>query len=63
LNFWIDFLDSSGDIGKYSTRAIGQRPKNVNDSDVTSIYYRKVPNLILVDPDSTYASILNDSGT
>lgn len=46
LNFWIDFLDTTGDIGRFSVKAIGQRPKNVNDSDVTSIYYRKVPNLI-----------------
>lgn len=46
INFWIDFLETSGELSKYAVRAIGQRPKNVNDSDITSIYYRKVPNLI-----------------
>jgi hypothetical protein len=49
LNFWFDFLDTTGDLGKYSVRAIGQRPKNVNNSNVKSIYYREVPNFIFVD--------------
>jgi hypothetical protein len=49
INFWIDFLDTSGEMGRYSVRAIGQRPKNINDSNITSIYYRKVPNLIYYD--------------
>ena len=46
LNFWFDFLDSSGDIGRFSVKAIGQRPKNVNNTKLTSIYYRSIPNLI-----------------
>lgn len=46
INFWIDFLDTTGELGRYSVRAIGQRSKNVNDTSITSIYYRKVPNLI-----------------
>ena len=57
INFWFDFLDTTGDIGRYSVRAIGQRPKNVNDTSITSIYYRKVPNLIYYnseDKDSIY---------
>jgi hypothetical protein len=33
-------------LERYSVKAIGQRPKNINDSKITSIYYRKVPNLI-----------------
>ena len=49
MNFWFDFLDTTGDLGKYSVRAIGQRPKNVNNSNVKSIYYREVPNFIFVD--------------
>ena len=49
LNFWFDFLDTTGDLGKYSVRAIGQRPKNVNNSNIKSIYYRQTPNFIFVD--------------
>ena len=47
LNFWIDFLDSdNSELDKYAIYAIGDRPKVVNDTNVKSIYYRNVPNLI-----------------
>ena len=48
LPFWIDFLDTTGSLGRFATRAIGQRTKSVNDDKITSIYYRKVPGLIFV---------------
>ena len=40
------FKKSQKDLGEYSISAIGDRPKVVNDSNVKSIYYRNVPNLI-----------------
>lgn len=52
LNYWLDFLDCNigaeeeGELGQYAISAIGNRPKVVNDSNVKSIYYRNVPNLI-----------------
>lgn len=49
LNFWFDFLDTEGDLGKYSIKAIGDRPKAVNDNDVNSIYYRTTPNVLFFD--------------
>lgn len=56
LNFWFDFLDTTGDLGKYSVRAIGQRPKNINNSNIKSIYYKRVPDLIFVDSNSKQSS-------
>ena len=56
LNFWFDFLDTTGELSKYSVRAIGQRPKNVNNSNVRAIYYRGVPNLIFVNRDDEEAT-------
>lgn len=56
LNFWFDFLDTTGELSKYSVRAIGQRPKNVNNSNVRAIYYRGVPNLIFVNRDDEDAT-------
>ena len=56
LNFWFDFLDTTGELSKYSVRAIGQRPKNVNNSNVKAIYYRGVPNLIFVNRDDEDAT-------
>lgn len=56
LNFWFDFLDTTGELSRYSVRAIGQRPKNVNNSNVRAIYYRGVPNLIFVNRDDEEAT-------
>ena len=46
LNFWFDFLDNGGELMKYSSHAIGNRPKAVNDSNVKSIYFRETPTII-----------------
>jgi hypothetical protein len=39
LNFWIDFYDAGNELSKYSINTIGDRPKVVNDSKVSSVYY------------------------
>ena len=50
LNFWIDFLDTQGELHKFSVKAIGQRPKVANEAkSVKAIYYKETPNLIFVD--------------
>ena len=49
LNFWFDFLESSGEISKYAVRTVGDRSKAVNDDNVKSIYYRETPSVIFVD--------------
>ena len=50
LIFWFDFLDIDGsDLYKYSVKEIGSRTKSINDSNVKSIYYRDVPNVIFVE--------------
>ena len=60
LNFWFDFLDSEeeyfdkegasftqgSELNAYKVPLIGDRSKVINDKDVTSIYFREVPNLI-----------------
>lgn len=51
LNFWFDFLDTEGEISKYSNQAIGNRPKAENDSNVKAIYYRETPDVIIVNDD------------
>jgi hypothetical protein len=43
LNFWIDFLDTQGELIQYSVKNIGNRPKAINDSDVKAIYFRETP--------------------
>ena len=47
LIFWFDFLETEGsDLYKYSVKAIGNRPKAINDSNVKNIYYRDTPTTI-----------------
>ena len=46
LNFWFDFLDADGILGDYSCKAIGQRTKSINDSNVKSIYFRETPMIV-----------------
>lgn len=53
LNFWFDFLDTDGELARYSNPAIGNRPKAENDDTVKAIYYRDTPNVIFVDKNTT----------
>lgn len=46
MNFWIDFLDTTGELSKYSVKALGVRAKAINEDDVNSIYYRETPDVI-----------------
>ena len=46
LNFWLDFYDNGDAIWQYAIPVIGNRPKVVNNSKVTSIYFRNVPQAI-----------------
>lgn len=48
LVFWFDFLDTDGDIMKYSVKTVGDRTKAVNDTKVKSIYYRETPCVVFL---------------
>lgn len=51
LIFWFDFLDTDGELGSYSVKRIGDRPKAVNDKDVKAIYFRETPGVLFLNPD------------
>lgn len=54
LFFWFDFLETEGsDLYKYSVKEVGPRSKAINDSNVKTIYYRDVPNIIFKEYEST----------
>ena len=46
LDFWIDFMDVEGEMGKYQVSAIGDRIKNTNDDKITAIYFNNIPDVI-----------------
>lgn len=50
LNFWIDFIESF-DINQFSNKMIGNRPKALNDSAVTAIYFKDTPAIIFASPE------------
>lgn len=51
LLFWFDFLDAEkSELMSYSVPLLGSRPNAVNDSDVTAIQYREVPNVLFIRP-------------
>lgn len=49
INFWLDFIDTGSDLGKYSVSQIGRRTKVINDSNVRSVYNREVPDVIFIE--------------
>ena len=51
LNFWFDFLDSDSELAQFAVPVVGDRPKAVNDSKVTSIYFKEIPNIIFTTAD------------
>ena len=53
LNFWFDFYEGDDILQQYQVSSIGDRPKVVNDSKITSVYYSEVPQVIFVRPDET----------
>ena len=47
LIFWFDFI-GEGELQNFNVKAIGARPKVVNDTSVKAIYFRETPNVIFV---------------
>lgn len=52
LVFWLDFIDSSSEIGKYSVGQIGRRTKVVNNNDIKTIYNKEVPDIVFIPADA-----------
>lgn len=63
LNFWFDFLDTGGEIAKYGVDAIGSRPKTINDTKVSSIYYKETPEVLFILPDDDVEQLEPNSYT
>lgn len=53
LNFWFDFLDTEGELSKYSVQNVGIRAKAENNADVKAIYFREIPDVIFYDEKTT----------
>lgn len=54
-NYYLDFIDSAGSLGKYSVSNIGRRTNVVVNEDVNCLFEPEVPNIVFLNLD------LNDS--
>lgn len=57
--YWLDFIDTSSDLGKYSVNNIGRRTKVQNDQNVRSLYNKEVPDIIFVENPQDITKIQN----
>ena len=48
LNFWFDFLDTNGELSQFSIKAIGSRPKAINDTNIKAIYFKTTPEILFI---------------
>lgn len=50
INFWLDFIDTSSALGKYSIKNIGRRTKVVNNNDIKTVYNsEEVPDVVFIE--------------
>lgn len=49
INFWLDFIDTSSALGKYSIKNIGRRTKIVNNNDIKTVYNSEVPDVVFIE--------------
>ena len=59
LNFWFDFMNTDGEMGKYSVHTIGDRAKVVNDDKITAIYFQETPQILFLTPDE-YSKLIEN---
>ena len=50
-NYYLDFIDSAGSLGKYSVSNIGRRSDVVIDDDVNCLFEPEVPNIVFLNLD------------
>ena len=48
LNFDFNFLNTNGELNKYSVKTIGDRTKAVNDNKITAIYFQETPSVLIL---------------
>ena len=49
LKFYLDFIPTGSEVGKFSVNSIGRRTKVVNDNAISSIYSREIPDIIFIE--------------
>lgn len=53
LDFFLDFIDTNSEYGKWSVKNIGRRTIAVVDDDCTCVYTNEIPDVVFTTPDKT----------
>lgn len=57
IDFYLDFIDTSADIGKYSVENIGRRSKVISDDKINCVFENQIPDIIIICKDVTEANL------
>ena len=58
LVFWIDFIDTTSEVGKYAVSQIGRRMKVVNNDDIKILFTKQIPPIVFIPDYQEIADLL-----
>ena len=58
LVFWIDFIDTTSEVGKYAVSQIGRRMKVVNNDDIKILFTKQIPPIVFIPDYQKVADLL-----
>ena len=57
LTYFIDYLEPSGELHDFSVDSIGRRTHTLQEDNITKIYNRDVPNVVIINAGGTLSAI------
>ena len=58
LVFWIDFIDTASEVGKYAVSQIGRRMKVVNNDNIKILFTKQIPPIVFIPDYQEVADLL-----
>ena len=58
LVFWIDFIDTTSEVGKYAVSQIGRRMKVVNNDNIKILFTKEIPPIVFIPDYQKVAELL-----
>ena len=52
MDYYLDFIDTNSELGKFSIKTIGRRTVAVTDKDVTMLYRPPTPDYVILEKDN-----------
>lgn len=49
IDYWLDFIDTTSELGPYSIAKIGRRTEVINNTDIKTIYNKEVPDIVFIE--------------